>query len=63
MIIWVFLHDDANLMHSSISILWHNGAGKLILIKHIEVIISQQNVLLDDVNNFINELKKLKKES
>lgn len=31
--------------------------------KHIEVIISEQNVLLDDVNNFINDLLTLKKES
>jgi len=31
--------------------------------KHIEVIISEQNVLLDDVNNFINDLIALKKES
>ena len=28
--------------------------------KYIEVIISEQNVLLDDVNNFINELKQLR---
>lgn len=31
--------------------------------KHIEVIISEQNVLLDDVNTFINDLSELKKES
>ena len=31
--------------------------------KHIEVIISEQNVLLDDVNNFLNDLKELEKES
>jgi hypothetical protein len=31
--------------------------------KHIEVIISEQNVLLDDVNAFINDLSELKKES
>jgi hypothetical protein len=31
--------------------------------KHIEVIISEQNVLLDDVNAFINDLLELKKDS
>ncbi|MGD8291889.1 MAG: hypothetical protein PVF37_09285 [Desulfobacterales bacterium] len=31
--------------------------------KHIEVIISEQNVLLDDVNNFINDLLELKNKS
>ena len=31
--------------------------------KHIEVIISEQNILLDDVYNFINDLSELKKES
>jgi hypothetical protein len=31
--------------------------------KHIEVIISEQNVLLDDVNNFINDLIELKNKS
>ena len=31
--------------------------------KYMEVIISEQNVLLDDVNNFINDLRELKKES
>ena len=31
--------------------------------KHMEVIISEQNVLLDDVNAFINDLLELKKDS
>ena len=31
--------------------------------KHMEVIISEQNVLLDDVNTFISDLSELKKES
>jgi hypothetical protein len=31
--------------------------------KHMEVIISEQNVLLDDVNNFINDLLELKNKS
>jgi hypothetical protein len=31
--------------------------------KHMEVIISEQNVLLDDVNNFINDLLELKNTS
>jgi hypothetical protein len=31
--------------------------------KYMEVIISEQNTLLEDVNNFINDLKELKKES
>ena len=29
--------------------------------KYLEVIISEQNALLDDVNNFINDLNELKK--
>jgi hypothetical protein len=29
----------------------------------MEVIISEQNALLEDINNFINDLKELKKES
>lgn len=29
--------------------------------KHMEVVILEQNILLDDVNNFINDLKELKK--
>ena len=28
--------------------------------KYMEVIIAEQNVLLDDVNNFIHDLKELK---
>ena len=31
--------------------------------KHMEVVILEQNVLLEDVNNFINDLKELKKEN
>jgi hypothetical protein len=31
--------------------------------KYMEVIISEQNALLEDINNFINDLKELKKES
>ena len=30
--------------------------------KHMEVVILEQNILLKDVNNFINDLKELKKE-
>ena len=29
--------------------------------KHMEVVILEQNILLEDVNNFINDLKELKK--